>query len=339
LSRARIFILFAALSALAASFAACGGDSGSDDPRAVADEATLKGVESGEVDLTLGIDVAGKKSGHVDVTLSGPFQTESEEQLPELDMSATAKGSIGGEKVDFEGGLVLLGEKAYVNYEGTEYEVDSTTFSFVRSLFRQQGRGADRSAEATACQEAFTELQLGEFIENPSATSDAEVAGTSTTKVSGDLNAGGAVEALVELSEDPVCREQLEATGQLPSTSELDQARGTVDESLKSAKIELYVGDDDIVRRIASQATIEPQGGGNDAASKVEIDLDLTLSGVNEDQTISAPPSSRPLSELFIKLGINPIELLSLLQGGGGGLGPGGLNGLLEGLGSAGSAQ
>jgi hypothetical protein len=337
LSRAaRIAILFAALLALATAFTACGGDGGSDDPRAVADEATLKGVESGEVDLTLGVDLTGRKSGHVDVTLSGPFQTESEEQLPELDMTATAKGSIGGEKVDFEGGLVLLGEMAYVNYEGTEYEVDSTSFNFVRSTFRQQGRGADRSAEATACQEAFTELQLGEFIERPSETTDADVAGTSTTKVSGDLDASGAVEALIELSEDPVCKAQLEATGQLPSTSELDKAKSTIDDSLKSATVELYVGDDDIVRRIASQATIEPQGSGNDAARKVEIDLDLTLSGVNEEQTISAPPSSEPLSELFIELGINPIELLSLLQGGGG-LGPGGLNGLLEGLGSAGS--
>ena len=28
---------------------------------------------------------------------------------------------------------MLLGDKAYVNYEGTEYEVDPTTFSFVKS--------------------------------------------------------------------------------------------------------------------------------------------------------------------------------------------------------------
>lgn len=337
MSRARIFTLFAALLASAVVFAACGGDGGNDDPRAVADEATLKGVESGEVDLTVGIDVAGRKSGHLDVTLSGPFQTESEEQLPELDMTATAKGSIGGEAIDFEGGLVLLGEKAYINYEGTEYEVDSTTFNFVRSLFRQQGRGSDRSSEATACQEAFTELQLGEFIESPGETTEVEVAGTSTTKVSGQLNAVGAVDALVELSEDPVCREQLEATGQLPSTSELDEAKSTVGDSLKSAEVELYVGDDDIVRRIASQATIDPPDSANDAARQVKIDLDLTLSGVNEEQTISAPASSRPLSALFLKLGINPIELLSLLQGGG--LGSGGLDELLEGLGSAGSAQ
>lgn len=334
MSRLRIFILAAALLALATAFAACGGGGGSDDPQTVLDEATLKGVESGEIDLAMAIDVEGKRSGKVDVTLSGPFQTQSEEELPELDLTATAEGAVGGEEVDFEGGLVLLDNKAYINYEGTEYEVDSTTFNFVRAMFRQQGRGSDRSSEVTACQEAFAELQLGEFIDNPSETSDADVGGTSTTKVGGDLNAAAAINALVELSEDPACSEQLRATGQLPSTAELDKAKGTVQGSLESAHVDLYVGDDDIVRRIVAQATVEPpKGTGGGGARKVEVDLDMTLTGVNDEQTIAAPQGSKPLSDLFIRLGINPIELLGLLQGEGG-LSPGGLNGLLEGLGS-----
>ena len=46
-----------------------------------------------------------------------------------------------------------------------------------------------------------------------------------------------------------------------------------------------------------------------------------------------APQSSKPLSALFVKLGINPLELLGLLQGAKGGLnGPGGINELLEGI-------
>jgi len=330
--------LFAALLALATAFVAC-GDGGTDDPQQVLNKATLKGVESGEIDLAMGIDVEGRKGGHVDVTLSGPFQTESEEELPELDMTATAKGSVGGEKIDFEGGLVLLGDKAYVNYEGTEYEVDSTTFNFVRAMLRQKGRGQDRSSEATACQEAFTELDLGEFVDNPSETSGAEVGGTSTTKVSGDVNAEGAINALIELSEDPACSEQLDATGAVPSTAELDKAKSTVKDSLKDAHLELYVGDDDIVRRIAAHATVEPPRSSDSGdAKKVEVDLDLTLTGVNEEQTITEPQRSEALSELFIRLGINPIELLGLLQGEEG-LSSGGLNGLLEKLGSVGSAQ
>lgn len=331
MSRFRTLTLFAALIALATAFAACGGG-GSDDPQQVVDEATLQGIESGNVDLSLGIGVKGSKGGHLDVGLSGPFQSESEAEYPELDMTASAKGSLGGEKVDFEGGLTLLGNKAYVGYAGTEYEVDPTTFNFVRTIIKRRSGGQKQSSELTACQEAAAELQISDFVESLKGEGSADVGGASTTKVSGDLDVSGAVEAAAELSEDPACSEQLNAAGALPSAARLEKAKARVEESVKAAHVVLYVGDDHIVRRISAQATIEPpQGAGAGGAKSAEIDLDLTLTGVNEEQTISAPKGSQPLSNLFVKLGVNPIELLGLLQGSGGGLnGPGGLSGLLE---------
>lgn len=336
MSRPRILSLFIALIALASAFAACGGGS-SDDPQSVVDEATLQGIESGNVDLSLGIGIEGEKSGHIDVSLSGPFQTESEAEYPELDMSATAKGKVGDEKVDFEGAFTLLGNKAYVGFEGTEYEVDPTTFSFVKSALQRKSGADKKSSEATACQEAASNLQVANFVDNLTGDGSAEVGGTSTTKVSGDLNSPGAIDALIELTEDPACSEQLSAAGAVPSTAELNKAKGQVQGAVKSAHVDLYVGDDHIVRRVVAQATIEPpegsgQGGG---AKRVELDLDLTLTGVNEDQTISAPPSAKPLSQLFLKLGINPIELLGVLEG----QGAGGIGGLLEGLNGVGGTQ
>ncbi len=337
MSRFRIFTLFAALIVLATAFAACGGG-GSDDPQNVVDDATLQGIESGNVDLSLGIDVRGSEGGHLDVGLSGPFEGESEAEYPELDMTASAKGSIGGEKVDFEGGLTLLGNKAYVGYEGTEYEVDPTTFNFVRTIIKRRSGGKKQSTELTACQEAAAELQISDFVENLKGEGSADVGGTETTKVSGDLDVSGAVEAAAELSEDPACSAQLNAAGPF-SAARIEKAKARVEESLKRAHVVLYVGDDHIVRRITAQAKVEPpKGSGSGGAKSAEIDLDLTLTGVNEEQAISAPKGSKPLSNLFIKLGINPIELLGLLQGSGGGLnGPGGLSGLLEGFAAGGT--
>jgi hypothetical protein len=337
-SRFRIFTLFAALMALGTAFAACGGGSSSD-PQTVLDEATLQGIESGNVDLSLGIDVKGSEGGHLDVGLSGPFRSESEAEYPELDMSASAKGSLGGEKVDFEGGLTLLGNKAYVGYEGTEYEVDPTTFNFVRTIIKRRTGGQKQSTELTACQEAAAELQISNLVENPKGEGSAEVGGTSTTKISGDLDVTRAPEVVIELSEDRACAEQLEAAGSLPNPAKLEKEIKKVQEFVKSAHVVLYVGDDHIVRRISAQLTIEsPKGSANNGAKSVEIDLDLTLTGVNEEQTISAPQGSQPLSNLFVKLGVNPLELLSLLQGKGGGLNsPGGLSGLLEGFAAGGT--
>ncbi len=334
MSRARILTLFLALIALASAFAACGGG-GSDSPQAVVDEATLKGVESGEINLSLGIDARGEKGGHLAIGLSGPFQKESDAELPEFALNAAAKGSIGGEDVDFDGGLTLLGgNKAYVAYEGTEYEVDPTTFSFVKSALRKQGGG--NGGETSACTEAVADLKISDLIENLEEGGSADIGGTSTTKVSGDLDVSAALDAAGELIEDPACSEQLKAAGSLPSAAELDASKGTVKDSVKDTHIDLYVGDDHIVRQISAQATIEPPPGtGSKGVNSVEVDLDLKLTGVNEEQTISAPKSSKPLSDLFLKLGINPLELLGAFEG----QGAAGLGGLLKELNKAGGGS
>jgi hypothetical protein len=336
LTRFRTLAVFAAMLALAIAFAACGGGN-SGDPQAVVDEATLQGIESAEMEMTLGIDVKGSEGGHLDVDLSGPFQSEDEAEFPEFDLTASAQGNLGGEKVDFDGGLTLLGDKAFVAYEKVEYEVDPSTFSFVRSLLKRQTGIEGKSGEVTACQEAVAELKLSDFVENLEDGGSADVGGTGTTKVSGNLDVSGAIDAASELNEDPACSEQLEAAGSLPSTAQLEKATGEVEQAVKSAHVDLYVGDDHIVRRISVQATIEPKQSSGGGPRSAAIDFDLKLTGVNEEQAIAAPQSSKPLSALFIKLGINPIELLDLLQDAKGGLnGPGGINELLEGIGSGG---
>jgi hypothetical protein len=325
-----------AVLAAAAALAACGGGSEKSDesPKAVLDEATLEGIDSGDIDLSLGLDAKGPEGGHVDVSLSGPFQSQGKGKLPKVDLTASAKGSIGGDKVDFDGGIVLLPNSAYVDYEGIEYEVDPATFGFVESALNeaQQEAGAESgSAGAAACQEELGKLNVADFLEGGANEGSADVEGTPTAKISGDLNVSGAIDTVLEAVESPACRAQLAAAGPLPSKSEVENAKDELRSSLKSAHVDVYVGDDDIVRQISTQMTIEPKNG-DDGPKSVEIDLDLKLTGVNEEQEISAPEDAKPLSKLFLKLGVNPIELLGLLQGEGGGEG---LGDLLEGLGAS----
>jgi hypothetical protein len=339
LSRLRFLYVLSITTALIAAtvvLAACGGGSDKSDesPQAVLDEATLQGIESGNIDLSLDVKAQGTEGGDLDVSLSGPFQGEGKGSLPQLDMTAKAKGSIDGKDVDFDGGIVLLPNSAYVNYEGTEYEVDPTTFSFVESALKQaqSEAGADAgSAGAVACQEEAGKLKVADFIEGSANEGSADVGSTSTTKVSGDLDVPGAIDAVLEVAESQACRAQLAAAGPLPSESEIEKAKDEIAGAVDSAHVEIYVGDDNIVRQIAAQLKIEPENGG-DGPKSVEIDLDLKLTGVNEEQKISAPENAKPLSRLFLKLGVNPIELLGLLQGEEGGEG---LGKLLEGLGSS----
>lgn len=341
MSRLRFPLVLLTVVALAAALAACGGgdsSSGGGDPQTVIDDATLEGIESGAIDLSLVVDAKGKEGGDLDVSLSGPFDAAmDEDEKPQFDLDADVSGSFNGEEIDFAGGLVLLPNSAYVNYQGTEYEVDPTTFSFVESALEeaQQGGGEGGSAGVTGCQEAAAGLKVASFIDNLEDKGDADVGGTSTTKVSGDLDVSGALDSLVEVTEDPACKAQLGAAGPLPSKSEIDEAKGEVEDALKTAHVDVYVGDDDIVRQIAAQLTIEPKNSGSEGVQSVEIEFDLKLTEVNEEQEIAAPEGAKPLSELFLKLGINPIELLGPLEGEGGE----GLGGLLEGLGGIGGSS
>lgn len=322
MSRLRFLYAIAAIAALVATsiaLAACGGgsDKNSESPQALLDEATLQGIESGDIDLSLGVKAQGPEGGNLNISLSGPFQGEGKGSLPQLDMTAEAKGNLNGKDINFDGGLVLLPNTAFVNYEGIEYEVDPTTFSFVESTLAQAQRegGAETGADGVAaCQEEFGGLKVADFLENGSNEGSADVGGTSTIKVSGDLDVSAAIDSVLEVVESQACRTQLAAAGPLPSKSEVDKAKTQVSSAVKSAHVDVYVGDDNIVRQISAQLQIEPQNGGSGPKS-VEIELDLKLTEVNEEQTISAPANAKPLSKLFLKLGINPIELLGLLQG------------------------
>jgi hypothetical protein len=316
-------VLLATVAALAALVTACGGgggDSSSEDPQKVIDKATLEGVESGNLDLSLKVDAKGDQSGNFDVSLSGPFQGGAKGELPEADLEVAVHGQAEGEDVDFEGGATLLSDRAYIGYEGEEYEVDPTTFGFVKSGFeRAEQEGSGEGAEGKACQEAAAGLKVGDFVDNLKNEGGVDVDGTQTTEISGDLNVSGAIDQVIKLTENPACSSQLEAAGPLP-LGELEKAKNELASQVKKAHAAVFVGeDDDIVRKVTAELTIEPESSNE----TVEIEFELALGEVNEKQSITAPANAKPLEDLFEQLGVNPLELL---QGGGG------LGGLLEGI-------
>jgi len=332
LSRFRILALFATLAAMATLFAACGGGddeggggSSDADPQQLVEGASLKGVKSGELDIAMRVDAEGDEGGQIEVNLSGPFEAGSQTELPQLEFTVEASGAAQGEDINFDGGLTLLTDRAFIDYEGTAYEVDPTTYGFLKSGFEQaQQRGGEE--DITACQKAAEGIKFSQFADNLENEGEADVEGTSTTKVSGDLNVSGGVDALIQLTEDPACSSQLEAAGPLP-IGELEEAKGELSEAIKQAHVDLYVGEDDIVRKMVADLTIAPAEA---ADEKVELDFEITLSGVNEEQSFSSPSDAKPLEDLFKEIGVNPLELLE--AGGSEGLG-----GLLEGLGGTSS--
>lgn len=331
MTRFRILALFTVLTAMAAVFTACGGsdDEGGgsgEDPQKVLEGASLEGVKSGEFDLSLHVNAEGKEGGDVEVQLGGPFEAGAKGEFPQAEVSAEASGSAGGEDIDFEGGLTVLTDRAFVDYEGTSYEIDPSTYGYIKlALERSQQQEGEK--DITACQKAAEGIKFSQFAEELVNEGSADIEGASTTKISGDLNAGGAIDALIQLTEDPACSAQLEAAGPLP-IGELEEAKGELSKAVKKAHIDLYVGDDDIVRKVAAELTIQPPEASDE---KVELEMELTLSGVNEEQSFSEPSGAKSLEALFKEIGVEPTEFAEAFEEG--------LGGLLKGLGSGSSGD
>jgi hypothetical protein len=328
LSRKRSAVLLAAFAVLAAILSACGGGGGgsSEDPQKVIESATFEGIESGEIDMSVNVDSEGEKGGNVKVNLSGPFQSTGKGSLPELALAVKVDGKAEGESINFDGGLTVLNDRAFIAYGGTNYEVDPTTFGFIKSGFeegQQEGAGESSAGATTACQKAAESIDLGEFVDNLENEGSEDVEGVGTTKLSGELNPKKAVEAVIKLSETPACSSELEATGALP-LDKLKSQESELGETIKKAHVTVNVGENDhIPRKVVATMTIEPKHSNETS----EVEIEFTLSKVNEKQTIKAPAGAEPIEKLFSKLGVNPFELLGMFEGGGGGLGS-----LLEGI-------
>ena len=236
------------------------------------------------------------------MSLSGPFQNGGKGRAPELDMTATVKGTASGEDVDFEGGFVLLPNSAYVNYQGTNYEVDPTTYSFVESTLKQaQKQSGVEEESATACQEA-----LPKWISGTSSTTSATTAVRTWRARARPRSAATSMSEArsTPWSNSPKTQpavasfDALEGQlDELPSGSDVDEASAEVEDAVKAAHADIYVGEDNIIRRFSAQLDLELKGdeGGTE---NVDLNIDMTLGGVNEDQEISAPSdeaSQRPL--------------------------------------------
>lgn len=305
--RSRVVAVIAVLVLAAVALTSCGGSGGGEEsPREILDNVSFEGVESASFDAALSVKASGKQAADVAIDVSGQFQGEGLD-LPELDATATVKGSAAGEPVDFEGGLTLLGDHGFVNYKGTVYEIDSNNFGIARALFLPglEREGKEGGPEIADCKQILAGVRISDLVEDPRDEGTVDVAGEETTKVSGELDVKALADIVDEMTLEPDCRVQLAAISPLPQLELLGLA-DELGQAVKQAQIDVYVGEDDIVRRLTAEFAAVRQ------SQRLTVDFDLALADVNEEQTIEAPEgSSKPLQVLFVKLGVNPIVFIT----------------------------
>jgi hypothetical protein len=301
--RIRALLILTALCLSAVALAAC-GSSGSKDPQQVLESASFEGVESAAFDAALKIESKGGQGGNVDVDLSGQAQAEG------VEVTAKVDGIAQGKPVDLEGGLTLFANRGFVNYRGTEYEIDPNNYGIAKPLFFP-ALAEKGGAEIRECRQAASAIEVGDLLENLSNDGSVEVAGTETTKISGELDVPATVEAMVSLVEDPACSTQFEAL----SPFALYKVRLLGDELATSAEkstVQVYVGDDDIIRKFSAEFSGDPGAG----REPITVNIELALSEINMDQKIQVPSNAKPIFTLLGKLGVSPFEFINWSRGG-----------------------
>lgn len=311
MTRARTYLAICAL-VLAASLigAGCGGDDAeSADPAEVV-ERTFDNddrVTSGVFDLELSAVATGAEGGEFTVTASGPFQGEDtdEPQLPQLDLNGSVSGRGSGENVDESARVVVTEDNFYVEYEGETYEAGPENFDQLQREFESQS-GVDTSASfREQCEQALSQLGTGgdtsicavnvteDWLANLENEGTEEVDGTETVHVSGDLDVERVIADAVEFARS------------IPGVTIPDVDPAQLANAVPEATFDLFSGaEDDELRRLDAKLVIDPSAFTGGVAvlpvERVELDLALRISAVNEPQTIEPPDGpTRPLEDLL----------------------------------------
>jgi hypothetical protein len=317
-SRFRILFAIFAAAILATALVACGGggDSGNEDPQQVLDQtfsSDNEDVNSGNLDISLGIDVSGDQGGSFDASVSGPFESQGKNKIPKFDLDAKVDTSGQGQDVNFEGGLISTGDSAFVGYNGTDYEIDKSLFDQFQAAF--ESAAAQNAQQTQNTGDVLKQLGIDDpksLLTNLSNDGDTDVEGTETTHISGDLDVNKTVDAFKSVLSNAGALGSLGGvdTSQLPTPAQLDQVKSAI----KQAHFDIYSGKDDhILRRFTITLSIEPPSGSG--VDTIDVNFDLTIGGVNESQTIEAPSNPKPFSDLLSALGV-PAQLLDQLGGG-----------------------
>lgn len=314
--RAQLTLAFALAAAL--TIAACGGGGGDEDPKAVLDatfsnEAT---ISSGVLDFSLDFSAeGGANAGSFEAGFNGPFQGGGDGAVPSFDLDAELK--FDSEVQDFSGsaGLISTGDSAFLSFQGTDYEVPTDLFGQFKASFEQaqaQAQGNQQQADPGNFL-ASLGINPADWLTDLSNEGNEDVEGTETIHISGQADVPKLVADVQKIVEqapqaaDQVTPEQLGQLGQL-------------DNIVSSAEFDVYSGaDDDILRKLEAKVALDLPATGAGTPETAEFGFAITLSELNQPQTIVGPTGAQPLSTLLQQFGIDPSQLGALGAAAGGG--------------------
>jgi hypothetical protein len=292
--------LLATASIVALVAAGCGGG-GDDKPKhSLASAFSPDGIgklTSGNLDVkaTLGLSEGGDPAKTATIALTGPFDDHSSD----LKLTVGGADPSTGKPVSFEAGLTVTADNAFVDYQGTEYELGADRFAKLKSASPvdsgSAAAGVLPSSFAEGCQQAFKQagasdngacdkVDPGSWANlEPSGSEDVD--GTDTDHYSGQIDTEKLLNDVVNLFLAALPADQ---RAQVP-TGILQQ----IPNFIEGADVDVDVGKDDGIPR-KGEFTVKANILGQEISSSVSAEV----SDVNQPQTIAAPTGAQPIEKL-----------------------------------------
>jgi hypothetical protein len=296
------------LLAAVALMAGCGGGSGSSkDARALLDKAFHQSITSADMTLNIEAKVNGipQLQQPINLKVAGPFQSNGKGKLPSFNWQVSVSG--GGQA--FSGGIISTGDNAFVNFQGTNYEVGKTTVAqFNQQLSQNSGPG--RSLKDYG-------IDPQAWVKDPTEEGSENVNGVDTTHVKASVDIGRMFSDF---------NKTIQKAGSMSTSAPQQLSPATIQkiqDVVKNPKFDIYVGkSDNKIRRLSVSVDFQipsDQQAKFRGAQGGTLSFSVDFAKVGEKQTITPPTGARPISELQQQLGG--------LGGGLGGLGGSGSSG------------
>ena len=297
---------------------ACGGDDEAADSSTDVDQLLdetfdgTKAIESGRLSLALDLESDGGQ-GPVKVKISGPFQSQGEGRLPQLDLEGSFSG--GGESMS--GGITATADAAYVSFGGDTYEVAGPVFEQFKAGYEQSAKEASGEQDQSL---ATLGIDPRRWLTNARNEGEATVGDTETIKITGDVDVPKLLDD-VNAALEKIRSLGVQGSDQIPDKL-TDAEKQQTAEAIEELSVEIYTGaEDKILRRVVVTLGIRlPEGSTTTGdAQSADVRFDFQLLDVNEEQDIEAPENAKPFSELLKQFeGLGVGQLGAALGGSGG---------------------
>jgi hypothetical protein len=282
--------LIISLLAAAAIVAGCGGggSGSSKDARALIDKAFKQSIGSADMTLNIQAKVTGVAALQqpIGLKIAGPYQSNGKGKLPSFNWQVSISG--GGQA--FSGAVISTGENAFVNFQGTNYEVGAAKVAQLNQQLSKQSATGKRSLKDFG-------IDPQAWVKDPQQKGTDNVNGADTTHVQAALDVGRM------FSDFNKTIQKAGAMGQTAAPQQLSPAViQKIQQVVKNPKFDIYVGKaDSKIRRLAVSVDFQipaDQRAKFQGAQGGTLTFSIDFAKVGQPQTITGPTNARPIAEL-----------------------------------------